>query len=73
MPEAGERVWKWYWELSAARGHSGSGALPIGFGEIKAWAELTGTCPSPWEVQAIRSLDREYLAFSAEQEKKLRR
>lgn len=39
-----------------------SGPLPISYTEIKAWSELTGAQPSPWEVMAVKRLDQIYIA-----------
>jgi hypothetical protein len=70
IPEAGTQVWNWYWELDGARGHSGSGTLPISFGDIKDWIELNGANPTPGEIGIIRRLDSEYMSFVNKQNKK---
>lgn len=62
MPVFGEHVLEWFWELSAARGSNGFGALPITYGEIAAWQALTGVEPEAWEVKAIREMDMAFLA-----------
>lgn len=51
-----EYLWNWFFEMSQARG-CGFGPNPIGFGEIAAWCQLTGTDLNPWEVSVIRRLD----------------
>lgn len=61
LPAAGEHVWEWFADLSAARGSSGFGPAPITYSEIAAWAQLTGETPLPWEVKAIKALDAEFL------------
>jgi|TARA_R110000787_G_scaffold26630_1_gene74410 hypothetical protein len=38
-----------------------NGPLPIDYGQIKAWKELTETSISPWEIEAIKRLDLEYM------------
>jgi hypothetical protein len=38
-----------------------NGPLPISYEQIKALKELTETSISPWEIEAIRKLDLEYL------------
>ena len=60
-PPGLEYLLGWFGELASARSNSGFGANPIGFGEIKAWAELTGRCPTPLEVHALRRLDLTYI------------
>lgn len=58
LPPMGAYVWTWFLELHAARGSSGFGPLPIGYGEIAAWAALTGRAPLPWEIELLTALDR---------------
>jgi len=50
-------LFAWFTELSAARGSGGFGANPISYAEIDAWARLTGTAPTPFEISVIRLLD----------------
>ena len=38
-----------------------NGPLPISYEQIKAWKELTETSILPWEIEAIRKLDAEYM------------
>jgi hypothetical protein len=52
-----EHLWHWFCDLSAVRTGSGFGANPIGYGEIEAWARLTGNDPTPWEVSVLRRMD----------------
>ena len=66
MPTAVAHLWAWFIELSAARGSSGFGPLPIGYGEIDAWARLTMRDPTPAEVTALRRLDGVFLKVMTE-------
>lgn len=52
LPEGLSYVWLWYMELASGE--------YLSFTEIKAWAELNGLQPFPWEVKLIKSLDRVY-------------
>mgnify|MGYP003679058543 FL=1 len=54
-------VWSAFISLSTSRGSGMNGPLPIGYGQIKAWKELTETSISPWEIEAIKRLDLEYM------------
>ncbi len=65
VPGAASHVWAWFWELDGTRS-AGMGLSPIGFGEIAAWAGLTGEIIRPWEVRALRAMDAERLAATAE-------
>jgi len=38
-----------------------NGPLPITYEQIKAWKEVTETSTLPWEIEAIKRLDLEYL------------
>jgi hypothetical protein len=52
----------WWGELNAARGGNGMGPNPIGWSDLAAWAALTGTAPSPFEVRTILAIDHAWLA-----------
>lgn len=65
-PEPLVHVLGWFAELGAARGSNGFGPEPIGYAEIDAWSRLTGRDPDPFEVRAIRALDRVFLHLVAE-------
>ncbi len=41
---------------------AGMGDGPVTFGEILAWAALTGVVLTCWDARALRSLSRIYLA-----------
>tara|TARA_R110002020_G_scaffold118687_1_gene271135 strand:+ start:742 stop:885 length:144 start_codon:yes stop_codon:yes gene_type:complete len=38
-----------------------SGPNPITYSEIKAWKELTHTPLYPWEIEAVKLLDVQYV------------
>lgn len=57
LPEAIAYVWGWYLELDAARSGNGWAPNPLGYGEIAAWAKLTGRRPTRFEVAVLRALD----------------
>jgi hypothetical protein len=44
--------------------------LPLSYQEILAYAVLSGIRPSPWEVEMLRALSREWLLHMAEAQKK---
>jgi hypothetical protein len=54
-------LWQWFCELSGGRGYSEHGPMPLTYSEIQAWAELTKTDPTAWEVMAIKQIDRVYI------------
>lgn len=60
VPDHASHVWEWFWELSAARGMSETGALPIGYADIRAWMDCTGTRVIPPEIDMLTAMDRAY-------------
>jgi hypothetical protein len=65
LPPAAEHVYRWFGELSSARGSSGFAPAVIGYLDIAAWASLTGQQPTPWEVECLRALDALFLKIHA--------
>lgn len=65
LPRVLEYIWEWYKDLSEDR-DAGFGISRIKYRDIQAWAELSGSNPTPWEVGLLRRLDREYLMYLAE-------
>jgi hypothetical protein len=63
-PEAVNHVWTWFWELHSARSSGGMGPGPITYRDIQAWSEMTRNEPTPWEVQALRAMDRVYMGWA---------
>tara|TARA_R110000787_G_scaffold222073_1_gene330770 strand:+ start:256 stop:450 length:195 start_codon:yes stop_codon:yes gene_type:complete len=54
-------VWSAFISLSSTRGSGFNGPASITFEQIKAWKELTDTSIEPWEIEAIKRIDLEYL------------
>jgi hypothetical protein len=54
-------LWQWFCELSNSRQYSEIGAMPLSYSEIKAWAELTHSEPTAWEVDCLKQIDRIYM------------
>lgn len=65
IPPAAQHVWSWFWALNDSRPDGLSGPGTLTYTEIAAWAALTGHIPRPWEVDAIKAMDRAYLASVA--------
>jgi hypothetical protein len=68
MPESCAHVWRWFIELSAARGSNGWGPNAIRYTDIAAWSALTRTIIQPMEVRVVLHLDHIYLANAAKAE-----
>jgi hypothetical protein len=54
-------IWQWFCQLSSKRQSGMNGPLPTTFTEMKAWSEMTGIVPDPWEVSVLEQLDQLYL------------
>lgn len=54
LPPETAHVWAWFVDLLASRPPD----QPLSYSEIAAWARLAGEDPAPWEVAALRTLDR---------------
>lgn len=70
IPEDGERLWLWFGELSAARGSSGFGMLPLSWQDIAAWSQITGSQPTPYEALTLRAMDTVFLTTFNEHRQK---
>ena len=68
MPESCAHIWRWFIELSAARGSNGWGPNAIRYTDIAAWSALTRTIIQPMEVRVVLHLDHIYLANAAKAE-----
>ncbi len=63
VPRQAAHIWGWFWDLDPSR-DAGNGA--ISFAEIAAWRDLTGEIIRPWEVRALKVMDAERRAATAE-------
>ncbi len=48
--------------LSSSRAEGVNGPMPISYVEIKTYCELMDENLTPWEIETIREMDREFLA-----------
>lgn len=65
VPEGGEYLWEWFWELAQER----MDGAPVTSRDIAAWSELAGTIIRPDEIGVIRKMDaanREALALEGQ-------
>lgn len=54
-------IWSWFLELHAGRPSNGLARCSLPYSEILAWATLTGSYLTPWEVSVIKQLDNAWL------------
>lgn len=66
VPEAGG----WLWDAFAALHRARSGPGPIAYGEIAAWAGLTGWPIGSHHVEVLAAMDAAWLAWAREQRKR---
>jgi hypothetical protein len=62
LPYCVTYLWGWFCELSGGRDYGEAGPKPLSYREIQSWSELTKTDPTAWEVQAIKAIDRVFIA-----------
>lgn len=70
LPECGEHILQWFWDLSARRAPAMAGVSPISFCDIDAWRRLLGVTVRPEEVRAILAMDDAYRRAVNESQKK---
>lgn len=61
-PEETEHVWKWFCDLSRARG-AGFWLDAVSWPDIQAYFALMGITPMRWELEAIGRLDDSFLTI----------
>lgn len=61
LPSLVSHIWSAFLMLSAGRQTAMGGMNPLSYGEIEAWSRLSGVTLEPWELDAIKLLDAEYL------------
>lgn len=61
IPAGGELFWRWFVDLSAARGWGMTGPNPITFEAIDAYSRLTGWPIEPRHVGTLRALDEVFV------------
>ena len=69
LPAGMGYLWEWFLELHAGRASSGFGPTPLTYSEMNAWAHLTGTAPTPWEVAVLKALDADWMHHYAGERK----
>ena len=65
-PEAVEHIREWFLSLHAARTAGGFGPNPITYEALAAWATLTHTRPTAWEIETLRALDAAVLSIPSD-------
>jgi hypothetical protein len=66
LPTALRYLWNHFILLHKARGSNGFGPNPLAWSEIRAYCELMQARLDPWEIEAIKVVDDEYLASVVE-------
>ena len=70
LPALAAYLWAWFCELHSARGSNGFGPSSLSWRDLLDWAAVTGNKPHPWEVRAIRAIDRAFLVQAGKDSKK---
>jgi hypothetical protein len=66
LPAACLRLWRAYLDLATTRGWADGGPLGITYGEISAYAKLMDCHFEPWEVMALREVDKTFFVVRAQ-------
>lgn len=63
VPDAGEHLWDWYFDLSNRLTRQGDGVcFPIPPTEFVAWVQATKQIVYPWEYAILGAMDLAYVA-----------
>lgn len=62
LPRIGNHISVLFFELNSGRQSGMNGPLPLSFVEIKAYGELKDINFEPWEIDAIKIMDRAFLS-----------
>ncbi len=63
LPRDAEHVWEYFVDLHNERGHNGMTPNRINSTAIKDWCMVTRVILEPWEVSAIKQLDRLWMSY----------
>jgi len=69
VPECGEHVWHWWWELNSRRPPGFDSLAPISYSEIINWLYLTRRYVSPEEIGWLVQMDNAWMTAIAEERK----
>lgn len=67
-PEGTGPIWGVFADLHRCRGSTGMGPAAIGYRDIQAWMVVTGDRLEAWELRAVLTADRAFMAFAAKQQ-----
>jgi hypothetical protein len=65
-----EHIWIWFWQISNGRSAGMSGPNALTWQDIKAWKDLLQVQIRPVEVEIIYEIDRAYLKYISDSNKK---
>lgn len=68
FPDLLAHIWSAFMELHSARPSGAMGPSVLTYEGIKAWMECTGQWLAPWEVAAVKRLDRVWAKIQGEQQ-----
>lgn len=68
IPDVGQHLWIWYWEISNGLRRVSDGAVnPIPWSEFLAWAQVTGQIVRPSEYAILREMDAAFCAMTGQE------
>ena len=66
VPQCAAHVWQWFHEVSSQRQ---TGPESLSWSDLRAWAELSGSQPSPQEIGLLVAMDRAFVGAVRKQQK----
>jgi hypothetical protein len=55
-------LWECFWDINDGRQSGMSGPTALSWHEIRSWSDLSGIEIDPWELKAIRAMDKAFLS-----------
>jgi hypothetical protein len=66
VPQCAAHVWQWFHEVSSQRQ---TGPESLSWSDLRAWAELSGSQPTPQEIGLLVAMDRAFVGAVRKQQK----
>lgn len=72
-PQEFVELWYCFLELSATRQFAGESPCPISYRDIESWGNVCGEKVSPFSVDVVMSVDRQWIKnYNEDQKKKIK-
>ncbi len=65
LPVGTEYIWSWFGDIASRNSGNGFGPALTTWSEYHAWAQMTGSAPTPFEMRCLLMLDDIRFEFQA--------